>query len=83
LSDGGHPVPFEMSKQLEALFDYDELKREITEAIRSTLRELAAERGMSYEELYAELFGRAKRKPVSKRKASFPRERHLRRAKRQ
>jgi hypothetical protein len=32
------------------LIDYDDLRREIAEAIRLTLRELAAENAMSYED---------------------------------
>jgi hypothetical protein len=58
-----------MNKQLEtSLYDYDELKREIAEAVRATLRELAAENGMSYEDFCDEFFGRTKRRRVNKRK---------------
>jgi hypothetical protein len=72
-----------MSRQVESsLIDYDDLRREIAEAIRSTLRELAAERGISYEDMYNELFGGTKRKPVSKRKAPARHKGRTRRVKR-
>lgn len=64
------------------MYDYDELKREIVEAVRATLRELAAENGMSYEDFCDEFFRRTKRRQVSKRKGRSERKSRVRRAKR-
>jgi cytidylate kinase len=48
--------------------DYDDLKRRISEAIGKTFRELAAERGMSFDEFREYFFAKLRRESRSKAK---------------
>ena len=68
-----------MDEPLPLLFDREELTREIAEAIRRTVRELADEHGISYEDCCDLFFGehsaRRPRKPKMKSAASRKRPR--------
>jgi hypothetical protein len=46
-----------MDQPLPPLIDYEELKRDIAEAIRAVIRELADERGISYDDCLDLFFG--------------------------
>jgi len=46
-----------MDEPLPPLFNREELARDIAEAIRATIRELADEHGISYEDCFDLFFG--------------------------
>jgi hypothetical protein len=52
--------------------DYDELKRCISEEIRKVFRELAAEKGMSFDEFREYFFAKLRRQSGSKAKRNAP-----------
>jgi hypothetical protein len=56
-----------MNTEVDSI-DYDDLKRRISEAIGKTLHELAAKKGMSYDEFREYFFAKLRRNSRSNRK---------------